>query len=288
MSMVRYQLLGNNGWTAFVTDYCFRGLASHTPVWWISDFSLASPEGEVFNTEDEYDEEENLVNTGTDSDFMNEMFEEIRNSIKSVAFEVLSYRTDVIKELKQLVESVSWMKDVVTCQEGSRISTFTVRGDVEGDHLFHALSTLRNIEMHMWNSYMAYREEFNPMQSLTLLMFSPKVTDFAGKVQYVGYNYGQDYMWSNTHTVTRGSVKSVVENGPRWFMGKGNLDYYHKPLPFTPTVMGVDRDDPTSHNWSSSTDSRLFRSFEIPVESDEDPVTFDVPEDIIKYVKELI
>lgn len=286
MSMVRYQILGNNGWTAFVSDYCFRGLSSHTPVGYIREYSLLSPEGKIYEEEEvEYDEDGDPINNW---DERVELFENIRDSIKEVSFEVFSYRTDVVKELKQLVSTVPWLRDVVTYKEGNRDTTFTVRGDIEGDHLFHALSTMRNIEMHMWSSYMSYRESYTPAQALNLLMFSPKVTDFSGQVQYVGYHYTQDYMWANFHTVTRGSVKSVIENGPRWFLKRDCLDYYDNPLPFTPTISGVERDDKESVQWSSSTFCRLFRSFELPVELDEDPVIFDTPKDMIEYAEELI
>lgn len=268
MALVGYAIHGKNGNWSAVHDYCFRGVSMGTPPFYIYEYDVF---GNIPEDEDK-----------------REFFESIREDIDFVAYEVPKFNREVISELKAIVDVIPWLKDVVIPVDEKYCTKFLVIGDIPGDHLFHALSSLRNIATHHWESYKNYRKTLGHRESFVLQMFCTQTTDYRGKPFYNGYNHGQDYMWANFSTITRGAVKSVVENGPRWYLEKGHLKYSGEKLPFEPSVKAVDPEEEGSISWDSSRFCQLFRSFELPAGEDPDPQTFDSPLELVNYVKELL
>ena len=269
MGMVRYTIHGMNGREACVYDYCFRGLNLGTPYHYLYECAVKEPDVEEWDEDDD-------------------MFELIRSNIDFVEYELQSDEVGRADALSEIIAGIPWLREVVNRVDNNRTVCFLVNGQIAGDHMFHALSSLRNVVMHYWSSYEKYRKTYSPPDAFTLLMFSPFTTDWKDQDVYPGYGIGMDYMWANTGSMTRGAVQSVIENGPRWYLGKGCLKYLHEKLPFTPSIIPVDAEDEDSVHWDSSKNCQLFRSFELPLAEDTDPTGFKNAEELIIFAKGLL
>lgn len=281
--MIRYQINGTDGSVAHVTDHCFRGLSMATPFYYMHQVDMydksGSSIGSVFIEDKDGRAQRDMTKPGSD-----ELFDVIRSNIESVEYEVNTYRTEVVDMLKELVQQIPWMKDVTTVIDGSSITNFKVRGDIPGDQLFHVLSSLRNVDSYYWSTLVDFKKYYTTFQAFNMLMYTTKTTDWNGEVDYPGYTVGMDYMWANQYTVTKGSVLSVLKNGPRWFLEKGKLDYFYKELPFIPSVSVADSE--YSENASVNLNCRMFRSFELPEDEDPNKEVFSSPLEIINFLKE--
>ena len=269
MGMVRYTIHGMNGREVCIYDYCFRGLNLDTPYHYLYEYGVKAEDA------NEWDED-------------SEELENIRSNVDFVEYELQPEEVSKADALSEIIAEVPWLREVVNRVDNGGQVSFLVDGQIPADHMFHALSSLRNIVMHYWNSYENYRKSYSPAQAFTLLMFSPFVKDWNQRDSYSGYSIGMDYMWANTGSITRGAVKSVIENGPRWYLDKGCLSCNYKKLPFKPSIVQTDPEDEESVNWDSSKYCRLFRSFELPCEEDPDPTGFANAEELVSFAKEFL
>lgn len=265
--MIRYKIHGVSGHVISVHDHCFRGLSVHTPMYYLHDWYV--------DGKDDLDED------------AEEIFDNVRNNVDFVEY-TLDKSNNLSKDILEIVENVSWIKEITTVVENRNKYHFLVSGDAPGDQMFHVLSSIRNIEHYYGESFLRHRNGLNPYQAFIMSMYVVSNIDFRGNPVYSGFNSGNDYMWANFDTTTKKSVRSVIENGPRWYLPRRSVDYCHQKLDFTPEVRGVSREDPDSIEWTSSLNKQLFRSFEIPATEGEEPEVFESPKELADYILRLI
>lgn len=249
--MVHYEIFGTNGESFYVVDYCFRGL-----------YKEFRPNGVCELTSDKYD---------SGSDEIYKAYSFARESLYTVVYH------EFIPIFKEVIESTPWLKEGIVSYDEE---TVTVRGDMEGDRIFHTLSTLRNLRDYYGGSYNHYREELglSPKESLFIQMFITHYTNWEGRVVYEGQCLSNDYMWCNSGSITIGAARSLWENGPIWRQDIGSISNDFSCKSFVPSVIDEmltededeweDEDDEDIGEVSSIDLLRMYHSFELDREVD--------------------
>lgn len=248
--MVHYEIFGTNGESFYVVDYCFRGL-----------YKEFRPNGVCELTSDKYT-----------SDEIYKAYSLTRESLHTVVYH------EFIPIFKEVIESTPWLKEGIVSYDEE---TVTVRGDMEGDRIFHTLSTLRNLRDYYGESYNHYREELglSPKESLFIQMFITHYTSWEGRVVYEGQCLPNDYMWCNSGSITIGAARSLWENGPIWRQDIGSISNDFSCKSFIPSVIDNTLLEDYDEDWEDDDDEdigevspinllRMYHSFELNKEDD--------------------
>lgn len=209
--MVTYKLVGADGSSINIKDFCFRGTFSETPYSYLQQTWTDNDEEYPSYLDDDDEDEDN------DPRLLG-LFEDLQEN----ATEIVWYlETDsVSSNIQEIHANVPWIRDysVLSLEDKS----LTVKTDIPADHVFHILSSLRNIRDYNGPTYEYYRaQKLTPYDAFFMTMFLYQSEDYTGETVLQRFEGVNDYMWVCCDTISKASTKHLYESGPSFRLQTG-------------------------------------------------------------------
>lgn len=200
---VQYTIIGKSGKRFEVDDFCFRGLFINTQRW-------IPNQADWVNCDDTMPEDQ--------------AWDEVKNNPQTVI-----YYTRVTDIMREVAEALPWIKGHCKIEDDQITLDATV---LKGDHLFHILSCMRNLQDNFASTYDHFRKTNEPYDAMFMSFMLVHSEDWEGNDRTYRMRGNEDYMFANTETLTTQDVEMLYKDGPQFRLPVG--------LPFNCTCHEVE------------------------------------------------